>query len=90
MVLGALSSLAIILLMKRELVALFELFCGCVCSMSLRRCAVGLSAVCDCTWSYSLTFMCHIRLYYQYLSYFNTIKEHIPIINSRTGHVWGN
>ena len=35
------SSLEIILPRKRELVVLFELRCGCVCSVSLPRCTVG-------------------------------------------------
>ena len=54
MVLGVVSSLAImILLRKRELVALQ---CGCLCSVSLYQGAVGSSAVCDCgvSWPYFL------------------------------------
>ena len=39
------SSFAIILMGKKELVALFSLSSGCV---ALPRGAMGLSAVCDC------------------------------------------
>ena len=47
-VLGALSSLAIIMLRKRELASSLKLFCGCQCFVSLPHGAVGWSAVCDC------------------------------------------
>ena len=55
--LSVLSSLAIIL-RKRELVALLELCCGCLHSVSLPHGVMGWSAVCDCgiSWSYPLTF----------------------------------
>ena len=46
-VLGVHSSLAIILLRNRELVALLLLCCHCLCSMSLPHRAVGWSAVYD-------------------------------------------
>ena len=42
-----LSSFAIILMRKRELVALLLLSC-CKCSVALPRGAMGWSAVCDC------------------------------------------
>ena len=56
-----LSSFAIILTRKRELVALLFVFwmpCYCKCPVALPQGAVGWSAVCDCgiSWSYSLTF----------------------------------
>ena len=41
-VLGALSSLAIILLRKRELVVLLKLCCDCLCSVSLPHDAVAV------------------------------------------------
>ena len=49
-VLGALSSLAIVLLRTIELIALLYLGCGCLCSVSssFPRGNVGRSAVCDC------------------------------------------
>ena len=55
-ILGALSSLATVLLRKKKLVSLLELYCGYLCSVFLHRGAVGWSAVCDCgiSWSYSL------------------------------------
>ena len=56
-----LSSFAIILMRKRELIALLLVFwmsCYCKCPVALPQGAVGWSAVCDCgnSWSYSLTF----------------------------------
>ena len=56
MFLGVLSSLAIILLRKRGLVALAR---AVVMSMSHLRGTVGLSAVCDCSssWSRSTFFL---------------------------------
>ena len=47
-VLGVLSSLAIIMLRERELVALLWLYYGCKCSLPLPRGAVDWSAVSDC------------------------------------------
>ena len=54
-----LSSLAIILLRKRELGALLQLCCGCLCSVSLPHHAVGWSRVCGCgiSWSYTLAWV---------------------------------
>ena len=45
-----LSSFAIILTRKKELVAfvVFQMSCYCKCSMALPHGAMGLSAVCDC------------------------------------------
>ena len=53
---GALSSLPIILLRKRELVALLYLRCGYLCSVSHPHSTLGRSEVCGCgiSWSYSL------------------------------------
>ena len=55
------SNFAIISLMKRERASCFTLImlllsCGCCCSLSLHRGAVGWSVVCDCgiSLSYSL------------------------------------
>ena len=44
-VLGVLSSLAIILLRKREVDVILQLCCGCLCSMSLPHCTIGWSAI---------------------------------------------
>ena len=57
MVLGGLSSLAIILLGKRQLVALLWICCGCLCSVSLPCIAMAWFAICVCgfSWSYSLS-----------------------------------
>ena len=51
--LNVLSSFAIILTRKRELVAfnyfiVFRMSCYCKCSVALPRGAVGWSVVCDC------------------------------------------
>ena len=66
-----LSSFAIILKRKRELVALLfivlRMSCYCECYVTLPHGTVGWSAVCDCgiSWSYSLTFWfkagCHVE-----------------------------
>ena len=55
---GIFSSLAIILLRKRELVAILKLCCWCLFSVPRSHGAVGWSAVCDCgiSWSVSLVF----------------------------------
>ena len=55
-IVGVNSSLTIFSLIKRELAALFELYCGFHCSVSLPEGTVGWSAVCNCGifWSYSL------------------------------------
>ena len=42
------SSFAIILLKKKEVVALPLLYCGCMCYASLPHGAVGWSSVCGC------------------------------------------
>ena len=56
-----LSSFAIILMGKREPVALLGLSSWCLVTVvfALLRGAMGSSAVCDCgiSWSYSLTFI---------------------------------
>ena len=52
-VIGALSTLAIMSLRKRELVSLPYLCCGCLCSVPLPHDVVGWSAVCDCGISWS-------------------------------------
>ena len=46
-ILGILSKLSIILLMKREMVALLSLCCGCLCFVLLFSSAVDLSAIVD-------------------------------------------
>ena len=53
-----LSSLAIILLRKKELVVVLKLCCSCLCFLSLPRCTMVWSAGCDCgsPWVYSLDF----------------------------------
>ena len=55
MVIGVLSSLAIIMLRKRGLVALLALCCICLFSVFLPYGTVGWPVVCDCGihWSYS-------------------------------------
>ena len=55
-VLGDLSKLAIILLMKRELLALRSSCCACACSVPLPNDALDWFAVCDfcICWSYAL------------------------------------
>ena len=61
------SSLAIILLRKRELVAILKLCCCCPCSVFLPCGALCSSAVCDCgiSWQYSLA-LCGSPLVYEF------------------------
>ena len=58
LVIGIFSSLAVIVLRSRELVALLYVCCDCLCSFALPSDVVGLSAFCGCvvSWAYSLTF----------------------------------
>ena len=57
-VFGVFPSFAVILLRKRELVALLQLFCCVLCSVTLPYGAMGWPAVCGCaiSGSYPLTF----------------------------------
>ena len=48
MVLDVLSSLAIVLQMKNELVTLLELCCDCLCSVAFPKTVVGWSPAIDC------------------------------------------
>ena len=63
---GQASSLAIVLLRKRELVALLIWCVGCLRSRSFPRVTMDWCAVCDCgiSWSYSLT---HLQTYRGFL-----------------------
>ena len=78
----ALSSLTIILLRKRELVALLKVCRSRLCFVTSLQGGMGWSAVCDCgiSWSCSLTFCYELKLQWQHYLINHSKKEYQNVV----------